>query len=48
MPQASTRALVLSATPLNEQDKLVWLLTSNRGMLKAVAPGAAKLKNRFG
>ena len=48
MPQASTSALVLSTTPLNEQDKLVCLLTSNRGLLKAVAPGAAKMKNRFG
>ena len=48
MPQASTSALVLSTTPLNEQDKLVYLLTSSRGLLKAVAPGAAKIKNRFG
>jgi DNA repair protein RecO (recombination protein O) len=48
MPQASTSALVLSATPLNEQDKLVCLLTANHGLLKAVAPGAAKMKNRFG
>jgi DNA repair protein RecO (recombination protein O) len=48
MPQASTSALVLSTTPLNEQDKLVCLLTSNQGLLKAVAPGAAKMKNRFG
>jgi DNA repair protein RecO (recombination protein O) len=48
MPQASTSALVLSAIPLNEQDKLVCLLTSNSGLLKAVAPGAAKMKNRFG
>ena len=48
MPQASTQALVLSTSPLNEQDKLVCLLTSSRGLLKAVAPGAAKMKNRFG
>jgi DNA repair protein RecO (recombination protein O) len=48
MPQASTLALVLSSSPLNEQDKLVTLLTANRGLLKAVAPGAAKIKNRFG
>ncbi len=48
MPQASTLAMVLSSSPLNEQDKLVSLLTSDRGLLKAVAPGAAKLKNRFG
>jgi DNA repair protein RecO (recombination protein O) len=48
MPQASTLALVLSSSPLNEQDKLVSLLTRENGLLKAVAPGAAKLKNRFG
>jgi DNA repair protein RecO (recombination protein O) len=48
MPQASTEAMVLSTVPLREQDKLVCLLTSERGLLKAVAPGAAKLKNRFG
>lgn len=48
MPQATTLALVLSGSPLNEQDKLVTLLTADRGLLKGVAPGAAKLKNRFG
>jgi DNA repair protein RecO (recombination protein O) len=48
MPQASTLALVLSNSPLHEQDKLITLLTADRGLLKAVAPGAAKLKNRFG
>lgn len=48
MPQSSTVALVLSASPLNEQDKLVSLLTDESGLLRAVAPGAAKLKNRFG
>jgi len=48
MPQSSTLALVLSSSPLNEQDKLVTLLTADHGLLKAVAPGAAKLKNRFG
>lgn len=48
MPQASTLALVLSSSPLHEQDKLVTLLSADRGLLKAVAPGAAKIKNRFG
>ena len=48
MPQAFTPALVLAACPLNEQDKLVTLLTAESGLLRAVAPGAAKLKNRFG
>ncbi len=41
-------AMVLAASPLNEQDKLVTLLTADQGLLKAVAPGAAKMKNRFG
>jgi len=48
MPQASILGLVLATSPLNEQDKLVSLLTSERGLLRAVAPGAAKIKNRFG
>lgn len=48
MPQFSTTALVLAAAPLHEQDKLVTLLTSEQGLLKAVAPGAARMKNRFG
>jgi DNA repair protein RecO (recombination protein O) len=48
MPQASTPALVLASSPLNEQDKLVTLLTADQGLLKAVAPGAARMKNRFG
>jgi DNA repair protein RecO (recombination protein O) len=48
MPQASTLALVLSSSPLNEQDKLVTLLTPGSGLLRAVAPGAAKIRNRFG
>src|SRR5512145_2722566 len=48
MPQASILALVLATSPLNEQDKLVSLLTPERGLLRAVAPGAAKIRNRFG
>ncbi len=48
MPQSSTPALVLAVSPLNEQDKLVTLLTAEQGLLKAVAPGAARMKNRFG
>jgi DNA repair protein RecO (recombination protein O) len=48
MPQDSALALVLSTAPLNEQDKLVTLLTKESGLLRAVAPGAAKIKNRFG
>lgn len=48
MPNASTRAFVLGTAPLSEQDKLVHLLTDNRGILKAIAPGALKNQNRFG
>ena len=48
MPNAATRAFVLGTSPFNEQDKLVHLLTVNRGTLKAIAPGALKNRNRFG
>ncbi|MBN2346393.1 MAG: DNA repair protein RecO [Candidatus Aminicenantes bacterium] len=48
MPQESAVAMVLSSAPLREQDKQVTLLTRENGLLKAVAPGASKLKNRFG
>lgn len=48
MPNASTQAFVLETSPFNEQDKLVHLLTIKRGILKAIAPGALKNRNRFG
>ncbi len=48
MPNAATQAFVLGTAPFNEQDKLVHLLTVNRGTLKAIAPGALKNRNRFG
>lgn len=48
MPQASTRALVLDQIPFKEQDRMVHLLTENRGILKAIAPGSMRSKNRFG
>jgi len=48
MPLDSTRALVLGSFALNEHDKITQLLTDNRGILKAVAPGALKSSNRFG
>ena len=48
MPLASTQALILGSFPINEQDKLTQLLTTDRGILKAVAPGALKSNNRFG
>lgn len=48
MPTASTKAYILASMPFNEQDKLVHLLTQRRGILKAIAPGSLKSKNRFG
>lgn len=48
MPQGQTRAFVLRTSPLNEQDKLVELLSMDRGIIKAIAPGSQKAKNRFG
>ncbi len=48
MPYASTVGFVLGASAWGEQDKIVHLLTQKRGILKAIAPGALKVKNRFG
>lgn len=48
MPYAATKAFVLGIMPLKEQDKLVHLLTAEKGILKAMAPGAMKVRNRFG
>ncbi len=48
MPISSTQAFVLGSIPLKEQDKLIHLLSIDRGILKAIAPGALKSKNRFG
>jgi len=48
MPIASTQAFVLGSSPLKEQDRLIHLLTINRGVLRAMAPGSFKVRNRFG
>lgn len=48
MPIDATRAFILGTLPFSEQDKLVHILTINKGILKAIAPGALKNKNRFG
>ncbi len=48
MPLAATRAFLVSRQTINENDRLVTLLTENNGLQKAVAPGAARGKNRFG
>ncbi len=48
MPLSSTKGLVLGSSLINEQDKLVYLLTLDRGIIRAIAPGAARARNRFG
>ncbi len=48
MPQETVRAFVIGSQPLQEQDKLVWLLARDGDILRAVAPGAARVGNRFG
>ncbi|HOA35067.1 MAG TPA: DNA repair protein RecO [Bacillota bacterium] len=49
MPERSykTDALVLSSRPLGEADRLIELLTWERGKLTAVARGARKVKSRL-
>jgi DNA repair protein RecO (recombination protein O) len=48
MPIASTRAFVLGGSTIGEQDRLIHLLTADRGILRAMAPGSLKARNRFG
>ncbi len=48
MPIASTRAFVLGSSTLSEQDRLVHLLTDGQGIIRAIAPGSMKARNRFG
>ena len=48
MPLFSSKAFVLKTSELNEQDKLIHLYTQDRGLIKGIAPGALKSKNRFG
>lgn len=42
-----TQALVLRSRPLGERDRLLSLLTLERGRLSAVAPGARKIKSKL-
>ncbi len=42
-----TKALVLRSRPLGERDRLLSLLTRERGKLSAVAPGARKVKSKL-
>lgn len=48
MPTAKTRAFVLGSSTFSEQDRLVHLLTADQGIMKAIAPGSMKARNRFG
>ena len=47
MKLLKTRALILRSRPLGERDRLLSLLTWERGKLAAVAPGARKVKSRL-
>lgn len=47
MKLLKTRALVLRSRPLGERDRLLTLLTRERGKLSAVAPGARKVKSKL-
>lgn len=48
MPLDQTDAIVLRTYDLAEQDRVVVLLTRDRGILKGVAKGARKFASRFG
>jgi len=48
MPLDQAEAIVLRASPIGDQDKLVVFLTRERGLLRGVAKGARKFGNRFG
>ena len=48
MPQFETEALILRTYNLAEADKIVVCLTRSAGLIRGVAKGCRKLKNRFG
>lgn len=48
MPLENSRGFILGSKQLNDQDKIVSILTKDRGIINAVAPGALKNSNRFG
>jgi DNA repair protein RecO (recombination protein O) len=48
MPVDRAEAIILRTSALGEQDKLVGLLTRDKGVLRGVAKGARKFGNRFG
>lgn len=48
MPARETEAIILKTFPLGEADRLVSFLGRASGRMRGVAPGARRLKNRFG
>jgi DNA repair protein RecO (recombination protein O) len=48
MPQFETEALILRTYNLAEADKIVVCLSRSAGLIRGVAKGCRKLKNRFG
>lgn len=48
MPIDQAEAIVLRTVPIGDQDKIVVLLTRDKGLIRGVAKGARKFGNRFG
>jgi len=48
MGLVETEALILRTYNLAEADKIVVCLTRNAGLIRAVARGSRRIKNRFG
>jgi len=48
MPARETEAIILKTFPLGEADRVVSFFGRSSGRLRGVAPGARRLKNRFG
>ncbi|HKW31730.1 MAG TPA: DNA repair protein RecO [Candidatus Acidoferrum sp.] len=48
MPARETEAIILKTFPLGEADRVVSFLGRSSGRVRGVAPGARRLKNRFG
>src|ERR1700740_491531 len=48
MPARETEAIILKTFPLGEADRLVSFLGRSSGRVRGVAPGARRIKNRYG
>src|SRR4030088_2518775 len=48
MPARETESIILKTFPLGEADRLVSFLGRSSGRVRGVAPGARRLKNRYG